>query len=66
MATVTETVSEKSVTPKSPLEGDCWVEMPATWKIYTALCKSRGDKSRPRAARKNECWGPIQAPLPED
>ena len=48
MATSTETVAAKAATPKMSLDGDRWVQFPATWETYQSLCESRGDKSRPR------------------
>ena len=48
MATATETVFENVATPKRTLDGDRWVQFPATWETYQSLCESRGEKSRPR------------------
>ena len=48
MATVTETSTEKANASQVPIGEDRWVEFPATWKIYNALCARRGEKSRPK------------------
>ena len=48
MATVTEASHATEVTPETSLDGDRWVEFPATWKIYTALCELSGDRRRPK------------------
>ncbi len=48
MATATETVAENVATSKIALDGDRWVQFPATWETYQSLCDSRGEKSRPR------------------
>lgn len=48
MATATEIIAEKVSTPKLTLDGDRWVQFPATWDAYQSLCESRGEKSGPR------------------
>ena len=64
MATVIESPTETTTPSKITLDGDQWVQFPATWEIYTALCELRGEKSRPRYIYFDERMTVVSAGLP--
>lgn len=48
MATVSEPGTEEANAPQATIGEVRWVEFPATWKIYNALCERRGENRRPK------------------
>ena len=66
MATVTESPTETTAPSKITLDGDQWVQFPATWEIYTALCELRGEKSRPRYIYFDERMTVVSPGIPHE